>query len=48
MHECGCPIAELYARAAKERDKLRAEVEWLREELAQYKKGGVIAWKKEE
>lgn len=30
---CDCYLAELYARAAKERDELRRENEALREEL---------------
>lgn len=31
MHDCGCPIAELYAKAARERDQAAADLEELKE-----------------
>jgi len=33
MNECGCPLAEMYAKAAQERDALTAYVGKLQQEL---------------
>lgn len=44
MSECGCPLAELYAKAAQERDTITACAGKLQKELEE-KKAELEEWK---